>query len=67
MSGGGWGETPHMIVKCFGCTTVHNKALHASFIHSIIQLNVDDVNGDKMIDGSLNHDRMQVTKQQSVR
>ncbi len=22
--GGGWGETLHMIVKCFGCTAIHN-------------------------------------------
>ncbi len=35
--GGGWGETPpHMIVKRFGCTTIHNKALYKCFIHSFI-------------------------------
>ncbi len=34
-TGGGWGETPpHMIVKCFGCTTIHNKALYKCIIHS---------------------------------
>ncbi len=38
-TGGGWGETPPppMIVKCFGCTAIHNKALYKcihSFIHS---------------------------------
>ncbi len=27
-TGGGWGETPHMIVKSFGCTTIHNKVLY---------------------------------------
>ncbi len=32
-----------------------------------IKLNVDDVNCDKMIDISLNSDRMHVTKQQSIR
>ncbi len=31
---------PHMIVKCFGCTAIHNKALckciiHSSFIHRV--------------------------------
>ncbi len=36
-TGGGWGETPHMIVKRFGCTTIHNKALYKCFIHSFIQ------------------------------
>ncbi len=37
-TGGGWGETPHMIVKCFGCTTIHKKRyiMHHSFIHSFI-------------------------------
>ncbi len=25
---------PHMIVKCFGCTTIHNKALYKCIIHS---------------------------------
>ncbi len=36
--GGGWGETPpHMIVKRFGCTTIHKKRyINASFIHSFI-------------------------------
>ncbi len=34
--GGGWGETPYMILKCFGCTTIHNKALYKCilYIHS---------------------------------
>ncbi len=27
-TGGGWGETPHMIVKRFGCTAIHNKVLY---------------------------------------
>ncbi len=39
-TGGGWGETPpppHMIVKRFGCTTIHNKALYKCIIHSFIQ------------------------------
>ncbi len=27
---------PHMIVKCFGCTTIHNKALYNCIIHSFI-------------------------------
>ncbi len=38
-TGGGWGETPpptHMIVKRFGCTTIHNKALYKCLIHSFI-------------------------------
>ncbi len=26
-----------MIVKCFGCTTIHNKALYKCIIHSLIQ------------------------------
>ncbi len=33
---GGWGETPHIIVKRFGCTTIHNKALYKCIIHSFI-------------------------------
>ncbi len=33
---GGWGETPHMIVKRFGCTTIHNKPLYTCIIHSFI-------------------------------
>ncbi len=36
-TGGGSGESPpHMNVKCFGCTAIHNKALykmHHSFFH----------------------------------
>ncbi len=28
------GETPHMIVKRFGCTTIHNKAHYKCIIHS---------------------------------
>ncbi len=28
---------PQMIVKRFGCTTIHNKALYKSIIHSFIQ------------------------------
>ncbi len=28
---------PHMIVKRFGCTTIHNKALYKCIIHSFIQ------------------------------
>ncbi len=28
---------PHMIVKRFGCTTIHNKALYKCFIHSFIR------------------------------
>ncbi len=39
-TGGGWGETPLMTVKRFGCTKIHNKALYKylhSFIHSFIQ------------------------------
>ncbi len=35
-TGGGWGETPHMIVKRFGCTAIQNKALYKSLIHSFI-------------------------------
>ncbi len=27
---------PPMIVKCFGCTTIHNKALYKCIIHSFI-------------------------------
>ncbi len=34
-TGGGWGETPPMIVKHFGCTTIHNKALYKCIIHSL--------------------------------
>ncbi len=30
----GWGETPHMIVKCFGCTAIH-KALYTLTGHFI--------------------------------
>ncbi len=29
-------DPPHMIVKCFGCTTIHNKALFKCIIHSFI-------------------------------
>ncbi len=37
--GGGWGETPYMILKCFGCTTIHNKAQYKCilYIHSFIK------------------------------
>ncbi len=28
---------PHMIVKRFGCTTIHNKALYKCLIHSFIE------------------------------
>ncbi len=35
-TGGGWGETPHMIVKRFGCMAIHNKALYKCLIHSFI-------------------------------
>ncbi len=35
--GGGWEETPHMIVKRFGCTAIHNKVLYKCIIHSFIQ------------------------------
>ncbi len=35
-TGGGWGETPHMIVKRFGCTTIHKKRY---IIASFIQIN----------------------------
>ncbi len=27
---------PHTIVKCFGCTTIHNKALYKCIIHSYV-------------------------------
>ncbi len=39
-TGGGWGETPppHMIVKHFGCTAIHNKALYKCIIHSFIHI-----------------------------
>ncbi len=37
-TGGGWGETPHMIVKHVGCTAIHNKALYKSIIHSFIHM-----------------------------
>ncbi len=30
---------PHMIVKRFGCTTIHNKALYKCIIHSFIHSN----------------------------
>ncbi len=33
--GGGWGETPYMIVKRFGCIAIHNKSA-ISIIHSFI-------------------------------
>ncbi len=36
-AGGGWGETPHMIVKRFGCTTIQNKVLYKCIIHSFIR------------------------------
>ncbi len=36
-TGGGWGETPYIIVKRFGCIAMHNKALYKCFIHSFIQ------------------------------
>ncbi len=36
-TGGGWGETLHVIVKRFGCTAIHIKALYkCPFIHSFI-------------------------------
>ncbi len=35
-TGGGWGVTPHMIVKRFGCMAIHNKALYKCIIHSFI-------------------------------
>ncbi len=36
-TGGGWGETTtRMILKCFGCTTKHKKALYKYIIHSFI-------------------------------
>ncbi len=35
-TGGGWGETPHMIVKSFGCMAIHSKALYKCIIHSFI-------------------------------
>ncbi len=28
---------PHMIIKRFGCTAIHNKALYKCIIHSLIQ------------------------------
>ncbi len=35
-TGGGWGVTPYMIVKRFGCIAIHNKRyINASFIHSV--------------------------------
>ncbi len=34
-----WGETPpHMTVKCFGCTAIHNKVLYKCLIHSFISV-----------------------------
>ncbi len=33
-TGGGWGVTPYMIVKRFGCIAIHNKALYKCIIHS---------------------------------
>ncbi len=35
-TGGGWGETPLMIVKRFGCTAIHNKVLYKCIIHSFM-------------------------------
>ncbi len=29
---------PHIIVKCFGCTAIHNKALYKCIIHSFLCL-----------------------------
>ncbi len=39
--GGGWKETPHMIVKRFGCTAIHNKRyINAFILHSFkIEMN----------------------------
>ncbi len=33
---------PHMIVKRFGCTTIHNKALYKCLIHSFIPHSMDE-------------------------
>ncbi len=56
---GGWGEPPpphththththtHMIVKRFGCTAIHNKALYKCIIHSFIQINGEIKEKDK--------------------
>ncbi len=32
-------DPPHMIVKRFGCTTIHKKALYKCIIHSFIHIN----------------------------
>ncbi len=42
-TGGGWGETPHMIVKGFGCTTIH-KALYKCIINSFTIKRTKDLN-----------------------
>ncbi len=39
-TGGVWGETPHIIVKRFGCTAIHNVALYKCIIHSYIHTGV---------------------------
>ncbi len=33
-TGGGWGETPHMIVKRFEVPAIHNKALYNWWINN---------------------------------
>ncbi len=54
-TGGGWGETPYMIVKRFGCIAIHNKALYKciihSFIHSFILVSSPVLAGPSMVCG----------------
>ncbi len=47
-TGGGWGKTPHMIVKRFGCIAIHNKVLYKCIIHTKWDLHTHTYTGMKI-------------------